>query len=770
MSGEETEDLNGGINRLARLFGSATIEEAHQKGRAQLEQASEQLRLAILKADPSALAGYLWGQLLMAQLTQAKAHDKQLASPHVAPPEVLEPVVLALEYLHAVLSGHAEDTTGSAQDDESLREVLSASSALREVVLRYGLVAAAALPGNLDYETRTLGLHAISSWTMLRGHRYQALEEEFFDFVLDPHDDALKQAYGVGSKEVARGIQAAVDATRFGHMKAAELLLAEWKQTLAEAERAGVPVKEVMQTKYASEDTKAHLRLAVLNLFFAGNCDVGKTSGLPPSLLEDLSFARGEETLFFAEGPLRGTPMRRLPARERPLVRFNGSYYAFDPNFLRDSAYRAIQWGLGRRLAGYEKTWGERQAIVTESAFPTVMGEQLAGATVLSSVYYPDPDTGKWVENDLVILLNDALLQIEVKAGVMPMHSPEMHFDRHARTVQALVVKAKQQSERFFRYAASADEVPLFNLHGGAYVEVHRLRLAKYRLLLPIGLTVEAFTPFSAMSKRLPEMAPILGKYPFISMSVDDLFVLARFLPSSGDLFHYLAVRQRVAGQLNAAFIDELDHLGRYVTQNRIDMFNEEHFSQGATLITHAGASDVVDAYFSDPDWQKKPPPHQSFPPRVQKLLTSLDVVRGPRFLHADAAVRDLSGQGRDDLSALLEKFLPFLKAEPYRWAVLGGEDATLVWVQRAEYADVRAEMAAKAEAAALAMGVKTCTALVIYVGADDSFEGGWAADISAPPEIALRRVDREREGQAMLGKAIRRVSIRSEHTPRPRL
>jgi hypothetical protein len=40
----------------------------------------------------------------------------------------------------------------------------------------------------------TVEFHAKSAWTLIRGHRYQVLEEEFFRFVLAPHDEALRKA------------------------------------------------------------------------------------------------------------------------------------------------------------------------------------------------------------------------------------------------------------------------------------------------------------------------------------------------------------------------------------------------------------------------------------------------------------------------------------------------------------------------------------------------------------------------------------------------
>jgi len=142
------------------------------------------------------------------------------------------------------------------------------------------------------------------------------------------------------------------------------------------------------------------------------------------------------------------------------------------------------------------------------------------------------------------------------------MHSPATDFDRHERVIRELIVKAYEQCKRFLDYLGSAREVPLCARVDNQFVEVARLRRDSYRVILPIGLTVESFTPFSAMCKDFPEIQPLLGKHPFVSMSVDDLFVLDRFLPTTGALLHYLEVRQQVAGIRRAMLFDEIDHLG----------------------------------------------------------------------------------------------------------------------------------------------------------------------------------------------------------------
>lgn len=728
------------------LLGTGNLEAAHASMQAEMEALSERLRLAVLKCDPKQLIGFLWGQLLMSQLaSREEASDAK-------PADGLDDIMFALEYVHATLSGHDASEHGKSAKTEDVTAVLELAVKLRQDALLYCLVAARRIPNGLfGPETGPVAMQAMTSWVTIRGHRYQALEAEFFEFVLNPHDAALRSAYGVSAPEIAAGIQAAVDATRFGHMKAVEALEAASDAAHALAEKEGIDLGEAVK-RIQAEDPEKHRAAsgALSDLFLGGICNVVKTSGLPVQLLADLAYTPGEETEFFAQGPLRGTPLRRMPGRVKPLVALDDGVYACDANFMRDSSYRALQWGLLRRLPDYKHEWTLRQTKLTEAAFTQIFTKQLAGAEVLTSIYYPDPDTGEWVENDVLILQNDVLLQVEVKAGVMPMHSPELHFERHVRTIQELVIKAHHQCERFLRYAASAPEVPIYQLANGGHLEVRRLRLNDYRVVLPIGLTVEAFTPFSSMSKRLPDIRPILGRYPFVSMSIDDLFVLSRFLPTTGELMHYLSVRQGVAGVTGAMVFDELDHLGAYVTKNRADQFYQEALAEGASWLAHTDACAPVDAYFANPDWVDAEPPRQEFPAVLNAFLSANESTRGPRFLAADAVVRDMGADGRAEMANKIDLLLPSLSEHPFRWFMLLGDVPLMVWLQRDTYVDVVETHRAKAEALCLAAQSEKCTVLMLYVKQDGTFFGGWACTVFAPSKTDSRYPERLADAERM--------------------
>ena len=110
------------------------------------------------------------------------------------------------------------------------------------------------------------------------------------------------------------------------------------------------------------------------------------------------------------------------------------------------------------------------------------------------------------------------------------MESPAADFDRHMVSVERLIVGAYRQCKRFLEYMASAKTVPIYTLCRGQYVKVADWTWGAFRRVLPIGLTVESLSPFSTCLNNLKEISPLLKKHGFMSMSVDDLLVLSRFL------------------------------------------------------------------------------------------------------------------------------------------------------------------------------------------------------------------------------------------------
>jgi hypothetical protein len=253
--------------------------------------------------------------------------------------------------------------------------------------------------------------------------------------------------------------------------------------------------------------------------------------------------------------------------------------------------------------------------------------------------------------------------------------------------------------------------------------------------MVPIGLTVESFSPFSSYCKDLPQIVPLLGKHAFVSLSIDDLLVLKRFLPTPGSFSHYMEVRQAVAGLRRAHLFDELDHLGAYLKKNRFDMDIADQLKDGnAKLVLWDGMSDVVDRSFEGEDWENEPFPTQTFPEEVLHLLNALDASRKTRWLSVDSCVRDFGDGRRKDLAKMLSDLRQSLDRYPARYFILSGESKPLfVWIQRHDHQIEWGKVNDKASAAALAIKALDVIGVVAEVDVNGTYCGAQPFPVRVP-------------------------------------
>lgn len=650
----------------------------------EMEITATHIRNLIVNMPPEDLLGYIYAQFMM-----DTTNDRSLVSKEDetdSPDDSMTEMQFLLEYVHAVLASDVSPDDVKF-DEAKCVELFERSRELRQQALLYAMFSSAE---KQDSDMANIEFHSKTKWVTLRGNRYQVLEGEFYRYVLAPHNDVLKDIYGVGAAEIATGFQDIADSARSGQVNAIQEMMKHFLAAQNFAEQHKKPMEDVMESWFKENaDRMQSVGQAMNDVLRGGIANVSHHTKLPTELLADLAYQRGEDVDFFAAGNFAGTPFRTLPARKKPLIKLESGYYAIDPCFTRDSGYRALLHNLLQRKPDYAKSFKDRQKTMSECAFFEILDTQLSGAKIYQEVYYKDPVTKQWSENDTLILIDDVLFLVEAKAGAAAtIASPAIDFKRHIQSVQDLVIKAYKQCERFFNYLNSSEEVPLYRLEDGKHQECGRIRHADYRVMIPIGLTVESFSPFSAFCKELPQIQPLLGKHGFVSMSIDDLFVLKRFLPTSGAFAHYMEVRQAVASIKHVLLFDEFDHLGAYITKNRFDQDSLEQLNSGKTdMLIWNGMSDIVDKHFERLNWETCPVPAQFFPDEVCKLLEALGKTRAPGWLSADSYIRDYDNLTRKDLAKLLSDFGRTLSQHPSRYFALAGDEQPLfVWMQSAAH------------------------------------------------------------------------------------
>ena len=365
--------------------------------RMDMERQSLQVRDLILAQPPVQLLGYLWAQFHMVVLADVREKDEDYRPNK----ELIQTFQFALEYVHAVWSCHAQLVDKKKPLDEAkVATLFGVLEELQNTTMMYCMTSSAAnIVPEGNRQSDNLGFNAKSSWVLIRGHRYQVLEEEFFTFVLEPHADALRAAYEMDYNAIAAGIQAIADTMRTGFSEAIQKIQEGMEKASALMEGTGDGLAAAIEKlKEGKGNFAAQTSDAVHDIFYGGICNISRHTDFTSALLDDLSYLPGENTEFFADGDFKGTPMRTLPARIKPGIKLGDEYYVTDGQFVRDSAYRAIQRGLLHRSPAYREEWNRRQKTLIEQSYPIIFSHQLAGADKYSEVFFKDRKSGQWVE------------------------------------------------------------------------------------------------------------------------------------------------------------------------------------------------------------------------------------------------------------------------------------------------------------------------------------------------------------------------------------
>lgn len=679
--------------------------EKPEKILSELRSKCDEIRALVRTQYPPALIGYFWNMMFL-QLIQ-KADDTADEIGSVAGPDE-QVLIFAMEYVHAVIASDGIDKPEFANiDTEVGDQIIELSEDALGLCFAFGMVSSKDELLIPEYENQKLAFEILSNWVMIRGKRYQVLEGEFFSYTLEPHDKVLTELYGIDSSVIGREIQKVADASRVGVQRSAEELHALMEEFQPVAVDQETDSSEKLQ-KLLEENPEFSERAgnAIRDLFIGGTFNISKETELPASFLEDLSFKPGEADKFFDEGEFSGTPFKTLPARIKPLIAIGDEYYCTEPNFIRDTSYRAVQRAIITAKPEYREEWNSKQKSLSEAAFPDVMKEHLSGAEVLGEIFYPLPN-GQWAETDCLIVVDDILISLECKAGVEALNPPAENIKGHLNNVERLLLSAYRQCSRFINYLYSNDAVDLYRQKkGGGYEKIRSIRHRNFRNIFPIGLTLESYTPFSSSIKEMSEVVPIAEHHNFFALSIDDLMAMKYIVASTGEFLHYLEVRQSVAGMKEVSLFDEMDHLGAYVSNNRFDQTTKDMMvNEGVDFIAMDGFDvDVIGPFFSDPDFPDVEPRRQTYPARMLELFAVLEATRSPRWLTGDNFLRNMGGESRTQFQEHFERTLPALGSRDFTFFATGGQAGAVFFVERGDGVDRQQVAMEKAQALVVAM------------------------------------------------------------------
>ncbi|MEK3702897.1 SEC-C metal-binding domain-containing protein [Paenibacillus sp. FSL R7-0198] len=515
-----------------------------------------------------------------------------------------------------------------------------------------------------DPEYDMLYVQAQELRTTVRGDRYAVHEIDHLRDLLTPHNEIFIELFNIGIEDFLDGIRK----LQFSLMQGINQLMTDMEelreQTLEAVEKKLVTehlfsdprdaMNEVINEKGLGE-----LKESVTNRLFGYDLfDVRKITGLPDSLLRELAWEPGEDKDFFAAGEYAGWPLRRLPIEVRPFISIDKNFYCFDLYSLFDNLYRVIQRLIIRLKPEYKQEWNTKQKEVSEELPFRLFCNLLSGAEVFQSIYYPS-STGKsgkkeWCENDGIIIFDDHLIVIEVKAGSFTYTPPSTDFPAYIQSIKTLIKSPRDQAKRFIDYLFSAETVTIYDEQ---HNPIRNLRNSDFRQVTICGITIDNFNSFAARATKLTSLGVELNLTPVWSISVDDLRVCLDYFDSPSKFTHFIEQRYKAAQSEEIELFDELDHLGMYIKHNH---YVTRAIENGGHRVLWQGYREELDNYFVKLIFDEEEPdkPKQNIPAMIEDIIKMLDHQTKKGRCKVVSSILDMDGVTREQIEAQLKTVL----------------------------------------------------------------------------------------------------------------
>ena len=517
---------------------------------------------------------------------------------------------------------------------------------------------------NFDMDLEDFRLKAENFWMNVRGQRYAVHQRQALEDVISPHSDVLLRLFGIDSQTLVAALDRLFNKLTAG-LRDALIELEEFQEDVAKrlsdlaTERPDAEIEVLRTIAFKDPDLSARRDKVAGELFGLDLFDVEKVTGLPTALVDELAWAPGEDQAFFAPGDFQGWPLRVWPTMKRPFIRLGGRVLAFDVYAPLDNFYRVLQRVIFRLAPDYKETWNARQKALSEALPFRYFERLLPGARVFRPVFYrtkTGSGVNEWHECDGVLLYDDHLLIVEVKAGAFTHTSPATDLPAHIKSLQNLVRQPAIQGKRFLDYLESDPTVPISNIN---HEEIGRLRRADFRHITVCAVTIDSFTELAARGQHLRKVGVDIGEGAVWVLSVDDLRVYADLFDNPLLFLHFVEQRMRAAQSEIVDVNDEIDHLGLYIRENNYSSHASNLVQKESAAPNFVGYSESIDEYYSAVFCGEEAIlPRQEIPARLAEIIKFL----GSSSLRGRSKIvsflLDANGATRETIANVIERQL----------------------------------------------------------------------------------------------------------------
>ncbi|MGE6573968.1 SEC-C metal-binding domain-containing protein [Paenibacillus xylanexedens] len=617
------------------------ISSEHLGVKQEIDSLVQELRVKISSCDPLKLMNFLVSMFYLALINKTSEFQYEQED---------NQTTRALEYVQSVLVSsesnyvqQEEEADESATYHEILNDVMHVQN---KIVNFYFVWTATKLveDENTDIEVLQYIVESQNSQSV-KGDRYQYYQLEHIKGLIQPHHEVINELFHISVEDFLEGLNKLEYSLSSGKVDAFNAF-GDLFDHYEEFIKSGKSEEEYL------EQIGENPSNCVDNMFGYSLYNVKAVTGWSDDLINSLSLSLNSNDTFFS-GEYAGWPIIDLPVHKKPFIEIGGISYCFDYYCLFDNIYRVMQKTIRELKPSYVNGWSHIQQHASEVMVEELMIELLPGCETYRDNYYPKGTSLKdCAENDILVVYDNVLIIVEVKAGSFVYTPAITDYSAHVSSFKALIEKADYQCERTLRYIESHPSASIYDRERNKKVE---LNYSIFSDVFTMCVTVDNFNEFAAKAEKLSFIK--LGTHS-ISISIDDLRVYTDIFESPINFLHYLKQRKKAVQTQQLSLNDELDHLGLYLDRNLYTVDAEE--LEPKTKLVAMGFREGIDNYFASLhntqlSFEK---PRQYIPNRIQEIIDFMSKNNVSQRYNFSTFLLNYDYDGRDEIANAIDRSL----------------------------------------------------------------------------------------------------------------
>lgn len=324
-------------------------------------------------------------------------------------------------------------------------------------------------------------------------------------------------------------------------------------------------------------------------VFYGDNIFKLNISKIPKNILESISMNFGDN-LPYTQGKIYGFPTNESLIYEKPIIKFDGEYYCFNPAIIHYNLHSIIEKIILSIIpeSKHQKLYYSKKGEYLEDKSIELIEKMLPNCQSYKNLKYGIDD-----EVDGLIIYDNNILIVESKSNKFTIGARHGNIEKIKTDTKNIIEKAYQQAVRAKNFILSNDISEFRDKNRKVVCCINKSDINDIYL---INSSLDALTHITSNLSSLKEFGFVQGKEWIWSVYLNDLRIISEILESPSEFLLYLERRLRFNDYPQISTAEEIDIFG-YFLQTGL-YFDDMNIPKDNFTLRIGKYSDDIDNYF----------------------------------------------------------------------------------------------------------------------------------------------------------------------------